>query len=148
LGKWEAISGPGEATGSFSFALQLQSQVMIRTNYAEYPATSERPADRHDDLMLIYWEEALGLRADYYDSEGHVIRYAGQVVGLHEVVFTSEPTDSGPGFRLSYQLQNDGTLHGAFEIAARNQPGVFAPYLSWSARREERRDKASSIKLI
>ena len=102
LGSWQAISGPEEATGGFIFASQLQSHVIVRTNHADYPATSNQLAYHHEDLMIIYHDETLGLRADYYDSEGHIIRYAGKAIAPNEVVFTSEPTALGPGFRLTY----------------------------------------------
>jgi hypothetical protein len=137
LGDWEAIGEPGEAKGGFRFVSQLQSRVIVRTNYAEYPATTDLPTYRHDDLMIVYYDEMQGLRADYYDSEGHVIRYAGQASPPNRVVFTSEPTASGPGFRLSYQLGENGILAGTFEIASLNQPGGFAPFLSWSAHRHD-----------
>lgn len=77
LGKWQAISQPGEATGGFHFTSQLQGHVIIRTNYADYPDTPERPAYHHEDLMIIYYDEARALYADYYDNEGHVIRHSG-----------------------------------------------------------------------
>ena len=86
--------------------------------------------------MIIYQDEAHVLHADYYDSEGHVIRYVGVTVGSNAVVFTSEPASSSPRFRLSYHFSGDGILTGTFEIAAPNQPNSFTPYLSWSARKE------------
>ncbi len=135
LGEWQAVSQPGEPTGRFTFTAQVQSRVIVRTNYADYAATNDRPAYRHEDLMVIYEDEQQQLRADYYDSEGHVIRYAGNMTAPNAVVFTSEPAQSGPGFRLSYQLRRDGELQGTFEIAAPNSPGAFAPYLAWTARR-------------
>ena len=82
--------------------------------------------------MVIY-QEAQALRADYYDSEGHVIRYSATVPESHSVIFTSEPAASNPVFRLSYQLNSDGELKGSFEIAMPNAPDTFTPYLSWSA---------------
>jgi hypothetical protein len=102
LGQWQALSKPGEPTGKFRFASQLQSRIIVRTNYADYAATNERPAFRHKDLMIIYCDEAQNLLADYYDSEGHIIHYCGQVNRENEVVFTSIPTTSNPRFRLSY----------------------------------------------
>lgn len=48
LGQWEAFGGgkPGEGVGSATFAFSLQNRVMIRTSYAEYPATGTTPAPR------------------------------------------------------------------------------------------------------
>lgn len=133
LGQWQALSKPGEPTGEFRFVSQLQSKIIVRTNYADYDATNERPAFRHEDLMIIYCDEAQNLLADYYDSEGHVIHYAGQLNGENEVVFTSMPITSIPRFRLRYHLDDDRRLIGTFETASPVEPNVFTPYLSWSA---------------
>jgi hypothetical protein len=135
LGEWEAIpSGkPGDAAGGFNFAPSLQDRVIVRTNHADYPASAGKPASRHDDLMVIY-ADGESVKADYYDSEGHVIRYAVQTRGGAEAVFTSEVSPATPRYRLTYTSAADGTLQGKFEIA---RPGseAFTPYLSWSARR-------------
>lgn len=133
LGKWRAVSKPEEPTGGFEFTLQLQSKIIVRTNYADYAATNERPAFRHEDLMVIYLGTGQGLHADYYDSEGHVIRYDGKITAKNRVVLSSLPTASSPGFRLSYYLDQDGRLNGSFEIAQPDQPDSFTPYLAWSA---------------
>src|SRR5205085_11953778 len=75
-GAWVAdSSGPGTPTGGFEFVPDLQGRVLVRRNFAEYPKTKDRPATRHEDLMVIFHQGA-GTRADYYDNEGHVIRYA------------------------------------------------------------------------
>jgi hypothetical protein len=51
LGEWEAdASAPGAATGSFTLATDLQSRVLVRKNFADYPKTASRPGSRHDDL--------------------------------------------------------------------------------------------------
>jgi hypothetical protein len=138
LGEWEASGGgsPGQASGGFTFAAGLQGRVILRTNYADYPATSGKPAFRHDDLMVVYATEAGEIRADYYDSEGHVVRYAGTTPGTGQLTLVSEPATASPRFRLSYRLQPDGTLEGRFEIAAPGEPEAFKPYLSWTARRK------------
>ena len=56
LGDWVAEGGgaPGQGTGGFSFAPDLQRAIVVRKSYAEYPATKDRPTYRHDDLMVIY----------------------------------------------------------------------------------------------
>src|SRR5262245_34175685 len=126
-GQWEAISQPGEAVGRFSFEPRLLARVILRTNYADYPATEERPAVRHEDLMVIYLDDAQALRADYFDSEGHVIRYAGHIGANNEVSFTSSPTSTAPSFRLAYRLTEPDVLDGTFEIAEPGQPNVFSP---------------------
>jgi hypothetical protein len=56
LGEWTGVGSgqPGQGAGKFSFKPDLQRRVLVRTNYAEYPATKDRPAFRHDDLMIVY----------------------------------------------------------------------------------------------
>ena len=132
LGEWEAVGTPAGETGGFTFALGVQNQVLTRTNYAIYEARDGRPASHHDDLMVIYRERDQ-LRADYFDSEQHVIRYVVQPKGDREVMFTSEPTGNEPRYRLTYVARADGTLAGRFEIAAPVRPN--SDYLSWSARK-------------
>ena len=107
--------------------------MIVRTNDSNAPAANGKPALQHDDLMVIY-VEAGSVRADYFDNEGHVIRY---VVDAHgdEVVFLSELKASEPRYRLSYNRRPDGILNGRFEIAPPGRPDAFAPYLSWSARK-------------
>lgn len=52
LGTWvaEGNGAPGSGAGTFSFALDLQKQVVVRKSHTEYPATAEREAFAHDDL--------------------------------------------------------------------------------------------------
>lgn len=136
LGEWRAEGGgaPNEATGGFTFALSLQDRVIVRTNYADYPATKDKPASRHDDLMVLYSNASGELRADYYDSEGHVIRYVGTTPAVGELTLVSEIESGAPRFRLSYKLGSDGLLAGRFEIAPPGKPDSFGPYLAWTAR--------------
>lgn len=137
LGDWQAQGGgkPGEASGGFSFAPSLQDHVIVRTNHAEYPATADKQSSRHDDLMVLYVTGSGELRADYYDSEGHVIRYAGSTSSASELILVSEVSSDAPRFRLSYRLGADGVLAGRFEIAPPGKPESFGPYLAWTARR-------------
>jgi hypothetical protein len=134
IGEWQAIdTGPGES-GSFTFKLAVQDRVMLRTNEATYAATDQHPASRHDDLMVIYAEGA-SLKADYFDNEGHVIRYSVQPRGAGAVVFVSDAKPSEPSYRLSYAMGANGVLKGTFEVAAPGSGDAFKPYLSWNARR-------------
>src|SRR5207244_4383991 len=99
LGEWEAVGTPSGERGGFTFSVTVQDRVMVRTNYAEYPARDGRPSSRHDDLMIVYVEGGR-LNALYIDSEEHVIRYAVQPHGDHEVVFISESKPAEPRYRL------------------------------------------------
>ena len=134
VGDWQAIDGqPGER-GGFSFALGVQNRVMTRTNYAIYDATPNRPASRHDDLMVVYADGA-ALKADYFDNEGHVIRYDVASKRDREAVFLCPPTAKEPGYRLSYVLMPEGMLKGQFEVSPPGDRDAFKTYLTWTAKR-------------
>ncbi|PYR07189.1 MAG: hypothetical protein DMF99_23870 [Acidobacteria bacterium] len=134
IGRWQAIDTAAGESGSFTFELAVQDHVMLRRNEAIYEATNRRPSSRHDDLMAIY-SEGGSLKADYFDNEGHVIRYSVQPRGGNRVVFLSDAKTSEPRYRLSYSIGADGALTGTFEVAAPGSGDAFNPYLSWRARR-------------
>jgi hypothetical protein len=134
LGRWTGTGDQAGATGGFTFALDVQNQVIVRTNYSNTPATADRPASRHDDLMVIYIDGAV-VKGDYFDSEGHVIHYLADATP-DRVVFISDVKSSEPRYRLSYRRGSNGaTLTGTFEVAPAGEPEAFAPYLSWRARK-------------
>jgi len=134
IGDWEAVGTPPGESGAFIFSLAVQERIIVRTNYAQYPARDGRPATRHDDLMVIF-PEGDALRADYFDSEQHVIHYTVTPRSPTEVVFLSDVKPSEPRYRLTYTLGDDRLLKGAFDIAAPGAPEAFKSYLTWSARR-------------
>lgn len=140
IGEWEGVGegGPGAGKGVFSFAFELQNKVILRKNYAEYPATAGHAAVRHDDLMLIYVDAASNqILANYFDSEGHQINYKVTPSSGHKAVtFLSEPSAALPRYRLSYTRLKDGTLSGRFEISPPGQPDAFKKYLEWIARKK------------
>jgi hypothetical protein len=136
IGEWPAAGAgqPGQGAGSTTFTRSVQDKVIVRTNHADYPAEGGKPASRHDDLMVIYAAPGGGVRADYYDSEGHVIRYAVQTPAPNQAVFVSDAAAGAPRFRLTYRLEGS-VLKGRFEIAAPDAPDAFKPYLNWEARK-------------
>lgn len=140
LGDWvaEGGGGPGQGTGGFSFAPDLQGTILIRKNYAEYPATKDKAAYRHDDLMVVYKDpSSKRLRASFFDNEGHVINY-----GVHSgpagdtIEFLSDAATSSPRYRLTYQKTGADTLKLRFEIAPAATPDLFKTYIEASARRK------------
>jgi hypothetical protein len=133
LGKWEGIGDQAGATGGFTFAPGVQGRVIVRTSYSNTPLRGGAPASRHDDLMVIYVDAGL-VRADYFDNEGHVIRYVADT-RPGEVVFLSEIKTSEPRYRLTYTRGSATTLNGTFDVAPPGKEDAFARYLSWSARR-------------
>src|SRR5262249_48896292 len=108
LGTWEARAG--EAKGGFSLERGLGGKVLVRKNHAEYPAQKDRPAAVHDDLMVVY-PEGGATRADYYDSEGHVIHYRVTLEPAQKrVVFLSDAQAGAPRFRLSYDYSGKDVI--------------------------------------
>jgi hypothetical protein len=133
-GQWIADGPAAAGGGHFEFFSDVQKNVLIRRNHAEYPAANGRPAADHDDLMVIYREG--GTRAIYFDNEGHVIRYAVETGAPDAVTFVSEAASGAPRYRLSYKKLPDGRLGGKFEIAPPGRPEEFKTYLEWTAKRK------------
>jgi hypothetical protein len=134
-GDWTAVGGggPGQASGGFSFHRDVGGSVLVRRNFANYPAQGGRPAQRHEDLMVIY-REGDQARATYWDSEGQTIRYAVTSATPEDVVFVGDSSPASPMFRLSYHRTASG-LEGKFEIAPPPARDRFQTYLTWTARR-------------
>jgi len=137
LGTWSGAGNgePGQGNGEFSFAPEIQGAVLTRHSYAEYPATKDKPAYRHDDLMLIYSDVGGKTRADYWDNESHVIHYEVALAD-NTLMLTSETAQPGPRYRLTYIKTGDDTLKMTFEIAPPNDPSKFKTYIEATARRK------------
>jgi hypothetical protein len=140
IGAWDGggSGSPGQGSGGTSFAAGLQDRVIIRTNVAVIAATDKTPASRHDDLMIIYVDDQRVVRADYYDNEGHVIRYAVTIPGPGRAAFVSDVAAGAPRYRLSYETAPDGVVKGSFSVAPPGEPNAFTPYLTWEMRRTDR----------
>jgi hypothetical protein len=139
IGEWvgEGTGKPGEGTGGFSIAPDLNNTVLVRKNFAEYPATKEKPAFTHEDLMVMFYENEKP-RAIYFDSEGHVIRYS--VEFSHDsssLIFLSDPIASAPRFRFTYVKNSPGSLKILFDIAPPNSPDAFSRYIEATAHRKK-----------
>jgi hypothetical protein len=131
LGEWkgEGNGQPGQGSGSFSFRNELDGNVLIRKNLAEFPATANRPAARHEDLMIVY-KNADGnpSQAIYFDNESHVIHY-DITYPENKIVLTSMASASGPRFRLVYEKIEESLVNIRFEMAMPNAPDDFKLYL-------------------
>jgi hypothetical protein len=142
LGTWEGAGGgvPGQGSGGFTFTPELQGAVLVRRSYAQYPATKDKAAYRHDDLMILYPEGHAGItRADYWDNEGHVIRYYVELAdGGRKLVMTSDSAQPGPRYRLTYVKTGDNDLKLTFEIAPPEAPEKFKTYIEASAKRAKK----------
>lgn len=130
VGNWTAVAKDtphGEGRGGFSFEPQLNQNIVVRRNHADYSSGVS-----HDDLMIIY-AEADKAHAIYFDTEGHVIHYNLTFPLDKKAVFESDAAQPGPRYRLTYWLQG-ANLDGKFEVAP---PGAeYKTYLQWSSRRD------------
>ena len=131
LGKWTATVGEkdtplGPGQGEFSFESQLGENIIVRHNFAAYDS-----GVRHDDLLIVYIEQVP--RAIYFDSEGHVIRYAVRFPSPQAVTFESDGTQPGPKFRLSYWMDKE-SLKGKFEVAPPG--GEYKAYMTWASKKQ------------
>ncbi|PYJ90644.1 MAG: hypothetical protein DME70_00155 [Verrucomicrobia bacterium] len=137
VGQWKAsgTGSPGQGEGKFAFAFDLQNKVLVRKSHTDYPAVQGRPAFAHDDLMVVYLDErSHKFRADYFDNEGHVIRYtADSSQDGRTITFLSDAAPSQPRFRLTYTGQGSDKLDIKFEIAMPDAPDKFKVYVEGSA---------------
>lgn len=123
VGTWEADKAADGTTGGFTLEYALGGKALLRNNH------SDKGDQHHEDLMIVFIENGK-TRAEYWDNEGHVIRYDANVEGK-KAVFLSDAVEGQPRFKLTYDWSNDKALGISFEI----QPpgGAFKPYLSGTA---------------
>jgi len=139
IGDWLGEGGgkPGQGTGSFSFDFDLQKRVLVRKSISNYPATKTSPAVSHNDLMIIYKEPSSATQAIYFDNEGHVIKYSVKFSDdQSSVIFTTQPENNGPTYRLTYIKINNQKLNIKFEIAQPGSPSSFSTYIEATAHRK------------
>lgn len=135
VGNWDADPDATGATGGFTLAPELDGKVLVRHSHSEGPKTAQRPAYRHLDLMVISAESG-SPRAEYWDNEGHHIRYSVTLdAAQHRAVFLSDAQPNAPRFRLTYDWTNPAKLSIVFEIAAPNAPDRFHRYIGGTAHR-------------
>jgi hypothetical protein len=111
IGEWAAEEG----NGGSSFDFDLQRKILIRKNFSP----------GHEDLMVIYLDP--GLKAIYFDNEGHVIHYTVEAEA-NSVKFLSEQ------YRLTYRRNGEDKLTLDFDIAPPGKP--FANYIHASLRKK------------
>ena len=139
IGEWvgEGTGAPGEGAGGFTFSYDLQNTVLVRKNYANYPATKDRPAFTHNDLIVVY-QEMGKTKAVYFDNEQHVINYSVTVsADSNSVVFVSDVIPSAPRFRLTNTKAGADKISITFEMAPPGKPEAFTRYIEATARRKK-----------
>jgi hypothetical protein len=139
MGEWvgEGTGSPGEGTGGFTFSFDLQNTILVRKNYANYPATKDHPAFTHDDLMIVY-QDGGKTRAIYFDNEQHVINYSVAVSSdSNSIVFASDAVPAMPRFRLTNTKAGTDKIAITLDIAPPGKPESFARYIEAVARRKK-----------
>ena len=119
LGEWkgEGSGQPGQGEGIFSFKPDLDNKILVRKAHSEYPASGNRPAAIHDDLLIVYPDvSGYPSKAIYFDNEGHTINYTISYSDK-SIVLLSEKTTSLPVFRLTYTLLSDNTVDTKFDMS-------------------------------
>jgi hypothetical protein len=147
LGEWvgEGEGEPGKASGQFTFLTELDGKVLVRKHRAEVPAAGGRPAQKHEDLLIVYrGADGKRTKAILFDNEEHVIQYS---VSLTEdkksLVFVSDPDPSTPRFRLTYTKGKDESLKIKFEFAPPGKPDEFKTYVEGSARKKAGKEQGN-----
>ena len=142
LGEWTWVGGgqPGQGKGVSTFRPELDGTVLVRKTHLDYPATKERAAFAHDDLLYVYHDpQDNSLRAIFFDGEGHVIRYAITVAsGGNSVEFLSDAAPAGTRCRMTYARAGADSVTETFEIAPPGKPNDFATYVEFTAKRVRR----------
>jgi len=135
IGEWtgKGSGSPGEASGAFSFSFDLDEKVLVRKNRADYPATKDKPAYSHTDLMVIY-KEGAETRALYFDNEGHIIHYTVTVTKGQptHVTFLGDISPTAPRFRFVYNKVNNDNMTFQFDFAPPGKPEAFTKYIDGS----------------
>jgi len=137
MGDWigEGSGQPGQGGGTFSFTPDLDENIIIRKSHSEYPASVNKPAVIHDDLMIIYRDlNGNPSNAIYFDNEGHTIEYQ---VNYNEksIVLLSEKIPNVPAFRLTYTLLDSDTVNTKFEMSQDGEN--FFTYIEGKSIREK-----------
>lgn len=133
LGEWvgEGSGQPGQGEGGSTFTLELNNNILIRKSHNNIPAANDRPADNHEDIMVIYREPRMPVRAFYWDNEGHNIAYGVEFSSDGKILtFLSDVKPEEPRFRLTYEKLAVDTLKVSFEYAPPGRPDEFALYTS------------------
>src|SRR5689334_8984346 len=116
VGEWVGVGSgkPGEGTGGFTFAPDLDGKILLRKNFSEFPPKpGEKHGMRHEDLLIVY-PAGGALKAEYFDNEGHVIAYT-VTTAPGQATFESDAKPGAPRFKLVYAEQGQ-TLSISFLI--------------------------------
>lgn len=114
LGSWEGSDPARQSSGRFSLAPELGGKVLVRRS------SNDSPQGHHEDLMIVFAAPS-GLRASYFDNEGHIIQYAITATA-DRIELVSDAVPQQPRFRLRYELHGSDELAIDFAIAMPGSP--------------------------
>jgi hypothetical protein len=109
LGRWRGEDLARHEIGEFSLKPELGGRVLVRRN------RDDSPQGHHEDVMIIF-SAPTGLRASYFDNEGHVINYTITAAPGH-IELVSDDASNQPRFRLTYDVHGSDELTVDFAIA-------------------------------
>lgn len=129
VGTWAGADPDRRSSGQFTFAPELGGKILVRRGY------NVSAAGRHEDLLIVF-PGAAGLRASYFDNEGHTLQYAvsASPAGIEML---SDDAPGQPRFKLRYDARGPGELAVEFAIAApgstefRRYTGALVQRVPW-----------------
>lgn len=119
IGEWkgEGNGQPGQGGGTFSFQPDLDGNILVRKSTSDFPASGNRPAFSHEDLMIVSLDfTGSPSKAIYFDNEGHTINYS-ITYQSNSIVLLSEKIPNVPVFRLTYSLLENQKVNVRFEMS-------------------------------
>ena len=135
-GTWEAKATRGsaaaESAGTYTFQRELGKRILARHSKTSTGCKGPETFDcDHGDLLYVYQEQPnQGLKAIYFDNEGHVIHYDVSTPTPNTAIFLSETSQQGPRFRLVYELKGT-SMAGKFQMQIPGQAD-WKSYLEWT----------------
>jgi hypothetical protein len=86
------------SSGTYTFRRELGGHVIARRSTAEAGCKGPATFDcEHGDVLYVYRDAPMpGMKAIYFDNEGHVIHYDVSTPSATKVVFLSEQGRPGP----------------------------------------------------
>lgn len=135
LGEWtgEGTGQPGVGGGTFTFKTDLNKKILVRKGQTEFPATGDKPAVIHKDLMIIYPDYTGNpSKAIYFDSEGHTINYSITYADK-SIALTSDKIPNVPVFRLTYTLLDNEMVNTKFEMSQDGEK--FSTYIEGKSKK-------------
>ncbi len=140
VGLWKSDNGNVADTGETSkgqsaISVEASGNALLRVDHTRTFAKSGEETSSFGQLMMIYPEGGT-LHADYEDGEDHTIHYVSAVIKPGRSVTFSSAENSGPVFRLTYELQSSGSMLVTFGMIPPGQ-AAFRPIASGTLVRDQ-----------